>query len=535
MMNYLKKVIRFRKMKKNCEKERPEVRQETDAAFSGELENDLELLRDAIAESSDLIIRTFIFGRQIKAAIIYIDGLTDKALISETILKPLMYRTDGNPLPEKVDLEYVRAELLFTGSIDTKKALKDVVSHILSGDTALLMDGAAEALVISLRGWQSRGIQEPQTESVVRGPREGFSETLRINTSLLRRKIKNPDLKFETVTIGERTGTDVCIAYIDNLAKPELIEEIKRRLNKIKIDGILESGYIEQYIEDAPYSIFSTVSNSEKPDKVAAKMLEGRAAILVDGTPFVLTVPMVFVESFQSEEDYYSRPFFASAIRLLRFIAFLISILAPALYVALSTFHQELIPTPLLLSMAAAHEGVPLPALIEALVMLLFFEILKEAGVRLPRPIGQAVSIVGALVIGEAAVSAGLIGAPMVIVIAVTAVSSFTIPAQTDSGTIMRFVLLLLAGLMGGFGISIGLFAILIHMASLRSFGIPYLMPLVPFDRSGFKDTFIRAPLRSMTKRPRGMATDEIRRRNASSPSRQKEEPPKVSSSEDSG
>ena len=220
MMNYLKKVIRFRKMKKNCEKERPEVRQETDAAFSGELENDLELLRDAIAESSDLITRTFIFGRQIKAAIIYIDGLTDKALISETILKPLMYRTDGNPLPEKVDLEYVRAELLFTGSIDTKKALKDVVSHILSGDTAFLMDGAAEALVISLRGWQSRGIQEPQTESVVRGPREGFSETLRINTSLLRRKIKNPDLKFETVTIGERTGTDVCIAYIDNLAKP---------------------------------------------------------------------------------------------------------------------------------------------------------------------------------------------------------------------------------------------------------------------------------------------------------------------------
>jgi spore germination protein KA len=250
-------------------------------------------------------------------------------------------------------------------------------------------------------------------------------------------------------------------------------------------------------------------------------MLEGRAAILVDGTPFVLTAPMVFIESFQSEEDYYSRPFFASVIRVLRFIAFFVSILAPALYVALSTFHQELIPTPLLLSMAASHEGVPFPAMIEAIIMLLFFEILREAGVRLPRPVGQAVSIVGALVIGEAAVSAGLIGAPMVIVVSVTAVSSFTVPAQTDSGTIMRFLLLLLSGFMGGFGIAIGLFAVLLYLVSLRSFGTPYLMPLAPFSLSGFKDTFIRAPLKAMTKRPQGMATDKKRQRYSSAPSQQ--------------
>ena len=524
MFNYLKKIIRLRKMKKNCGKEGPEVRQGTDASFSGELGKNIELLKGVITESSDLIIRTFIFGRQRNAAIIYIDGLADKALISETILRPLMYRTDGNPLPETFDMEYVRSALLFTGSLEIKNSLNDVVSKILSGDTIFLMDGAADALAISLRGWKTRGIEEPQTESVVRGPREGFSETLRINTSLLRRKMKNPNLKFETVTIGERTGTDVCIAYINGLAKPELIEEIKRRLSKIKVDGILESGYIEQYIEDAPYSIFPTVGNSEKPDKVAAKMLEGRAAILVDGTPFVLTVPLVFVESLQSEEDYYSRPFFASVIRILRFIAYFISILAPALYVSLSTFHQELIPTSLLLTMAAAHEGVPFPAVVKAFVMLLFFEILKEAGVRLPRPVGQAVSIVGALVIGEAAVSAGLIGAPMVIVVAVTAVSSFTIPAQIDSGTILRFLLLILAGFLGGFGISIGLFAMLIHLACIRSFGIPYLMPLVPFNKSGLKDTFIRAPLRSMIKRPQGMATDEIRQQYSPPPSQQNEE-----------
>lgn len=526
MLNYIKKIIFFIKMKKSSEiekPEKPEVKQETNTALSGELEKNLESLKDIITESSDLIIREFVFAKQIKAAIIYIDGLVDKALISETILKPLMYQTDVKSLPETVDIEYVKSELLFAGSINIKESLNEVVEKILSGDTAFLMDGATQALAISLREWQNRGIQEPQTESVVRGPREGFSETLRINTSLLRRKIKNPNLKFETIKVGERTGTDVCIAYINGLAKPELIEEIKRRLKKIKIDGVLESGYIEQFIEDNPYSIFSTIGNSEKPDKVAAKMLEGRAAILVDGTPFVLTAPMVFIESFQSEEDYYSRPFFASMIRILRFVAFFISILAPAVYVALSTFHQELIPTPLLLTMASSHEGVPFPAVVEALVMLLFFEILREAGVRLPRPIGQAVSIVGALVIGQAAVSAGLIGAPMVIVVAVTAVSSFTVPAQTDSETIIRFLLLILAGFLGGFGISIGLFAVLIRLASIKSFGMPYFMPLAPMNKSGLKDTFIRAPLRTMIKRPKGMATDEIRQ-DSSAPPKQNEE-----------
>ncbi len=517
MFNYIQKIIQFQKMKSRS-KEKPEERQETGSDLSEDLGKNLAILRGIIAESSDLIVRTFVIGDRVKAAIIYIDGLSDKALVSETILKPLMYHTDLDSLPEKIDAEYVKSELLYVSSIETDKFVGTVVDKILSGDTAFLLDGAAEVLIISLRGWKTRGIEEPQTEASVRGPREGFTETLRINTSLLRRKIKNPNLKFETVTIGERTKTDVCIAYISGLTKPELIEEVKRRLNKIKIDGVLESGYIEQYIEDAPYSVFPTVGNSEKPDKVAAKMLEGRAAIFVDGSPFVLTVPNLFIESFQSAEDYYSRPYFASVIRILRFTAFFISLLAPALYVALSTFHQELIPTPLLLSMAAAHEGVPFPSVVEAIVMLLFFEILREAGVRLPRPIGQAVSIVGALVIGEAAVSAGLIGAPMVIVVAITAVSSFTIPAQMDSSTIYRFVLLLLAGFLGGFGIAIGLFIMFIHLANIKSFGIPYLSPVVPYDKAYLKDTFLRAPLWAMHKRPKGMSLDDIRQKSMSGP-----------------
>lgn len=303
--------------------------------------------------------------------------------------------------------------------------------------------------------------------------------------------------------VGKQTNTDICIVYLKGVINPRLIKEIKRRLNRIDIDAILESGYIEQLIEDNPFTIFSTISNSEKPDAVAAKILEGRAAILVDGTPFVLSVPRVFIECFQSSEDYYSRPYYVSMIRMLRFLCFLISTLAPAVYVALTTFHQELIPTQMLFTMAAAREGIPFPAAVEASIMVITFEILKEAGVRLPRPVGQSISIVGALVIGESAVSAGLIGAPMVIVVAITAVSGFVIPAIGDAIVILRFIYLVLAATMGGVGILVGLLGTFIHLASLRSFGTPFLSPIAPLTASGLKDVFIRAPLWTMFIRPK--------------------------------
>lgn len=472
--------------------------------LTGSLAADTAAIRAVVAESSDFICRPFAFGgeQQGRGTLFYIDGLVEKTLVDEAVLRPLMLgprqpREDGG-----WDMDYIMSSLLFVSSVTQTEKVADAVQGILSGDTVLLAEGSLRALVISLRGWKMRGIDEPETESVVRGPREGFTETLRVNTALLRRKLKNPDLVFETVRIGARTRTDVCIAYIRGLTNPHLLADLRTRLGRINTDAILESGYIEQFIEDDPRTIFPTIGNSEKPDKVAAKMLEGRAAILVDGTPFVLTVPMLFFESFQSAEDYYSRPVFASLIRLLRFLAFFISVTAPAVYVALSTFHQELLPTPLLLTMAAAHEGVPFPAALEAAFMIVAFEILKEAGVRLPRPVGQAVSIVGALVIGEAAVSAGLIGAPMVIVVAITAVASFVVPPQTDSGAVIRFGLLLLGGFMGGFGIAIGLLAVFVHMASLRSFGAPYLSGLAPFRPGEMGDTFIRGPLWRMKRRP---------------------------------
>jgi len=353
---------------------------------------------------------------RIKAFIAFIDGLVDKEIIQLNLLKPLMIEMHSSNADDEFNqtnaLNIINQRLLTLSEVEETNYFEDAVEHIVAGSTALFLEGSTTALIASMHGWEARNVSQPDTEVVVRGPREGFTETLRTCTSLLRRRIKNPNLKFEKMTIGKQTKTDVVIAYIKGIANDKIVEEVKRRLSRIDTDSILESGYIEQYIEDNPWSFLPTIGNSEKPDIVAAKMLEGRVAILTDGTPFVLTVPYLFIEAFQSSEDYYSRPFYASILRMLRFVAYFISVFAPALYVALTTYHQEMIPPDMLISMAAAKEGTPFPAFVEAMIMGIIYEILKEAGVRLPRPVGQAISIVGALVIGEAAVSAGLIGPP---------------------------------------------------------------------------------------------------------------------------
>jgi len=477
--------------------------------LSHDLQVNLNSLKAVFEDASDIVIREFKIGveQQVKAFLIFVDGLVDKFAINESLLKSLMLEARLAQPSQGINKDnvfrYVKECALSIASVKESRTLKDAIDAVLSGDVVLFLDGSDTALIISIRGWETRGVTEPVTETVVRGPREGFVETIRTNTALIRRKIKNPNLKIESLKIGKETQTDVCIAYIKGIANEKIVREVKKRLERIEIDSILESGYIESFIEDAPLSIFPTVGNSEKPDIVGAKILEGRVAILVDGTPFVLTVPYLFVEAFQSSEDYYSRPFYSSLIRCLRYLSFAISILSPAIYVALTTFHQELLPPPLLITMAASAEGLPFPALIEALIMGITFEILREAGVRLPRPVGQAISIVGALVIGEAAVSAGIIGAPMVIVIALTAISSFVVPSISDAGAITRLFLTLCSGVAGLFGIMLGISGVLTHLCSLRSLGIPYTSPLAPATFSDMKDVFIRVPWWAMLTRPR--------------------------------
>lgn len=524
MLNYFSRKLRFSKLINENEKkiDKPDTENKDvliDESLSSNLKTNLDKIKEIFGESKDVVFREISFGidGHIKAAFIYLDGMADKAVVNESIIKPLMYDSRLGITKEKrciSNIDEIKVAMISVSEVEKHHKFCEIIDGCLSGNTTMLVDGINEALVIGSRGGISRAIEESKTDTVVRGPRESFNETLRTNTSLLRRRIRNADLIFESLKIGEKTRTDVCVAYIRGIANPKLIAEVKNRLLRIKTDAILESGYIEEFIDDNPFSIFATISNSEKPDIVTAKMMEGRVAILVDNTPFVLTVPMLLVESFQSSEDYYSRPYIASFIRILRYICFFISILAPALYVAITTFQQELIPTPLLLTMSAAKEGLPFPSVLEAFIMLIIFEILREAGVRLPRPVGQAVSIVGALVLGESAVSAGLIGHIMVIIVSLTAIASFVIPAQNNSISILRIVFLLLGSTMGIFGIAMGMIGLLIHLSSLRSFGAPYLSPFAPLTLGDLKDTIIRLPIWALTNRPRVTAWNNLQRMN---------------------
>ncbi len=488
--------------------------------LSQNLEGNLQILREALGQSSDVIIRDMKINSNSKAdaAVIYIDGLVDRNLVNHDILQPLMFNLqvikDNVKERHSSLIDYIKSSVLTVGQISDTKDIDTVISGVLLGNTAVLAEGVTQALLIDTKGWETRNIEEPSNEVSIRGPKDSFTETLRTNTALLRRRIRDPRLTFQSLQIGERSKTDVAVAYIKGITPDNLISEINQRLERIDTDAILDIGYIEQFIEDSPLSLFPTVGITQRPDVVAAKILEGRAAILVDGSPMALTMPFLFMEGFQNQEDYYARPFFSSSIRWLRLLGFILSIYLPGTFVSLTAFHPELFPTQLLVSVAAAREGIPFPVAVEALLMLSLFEILREAGLRMPRSLGPAVSIVGALVIGQAAVSAGLVGAPMVIVVATTAIASFLVVPYADAGALLRFIMTVVAGFLGLFGMVIIQLEILSNMAALRSLGVPYLSPVSPLNLCGLKDTFLRAPLWAMDSRPEFLDSPDKRRQS---------------------
>ncbi len=476
-----------------------------------ELKGNLGNIQHQLGNSSDIIIREIRIGKDesINAGIIYTDGLTDTTSLQQFIMKALM--TDFSKAKEKEKLvpqqnliELLKDMALAVGEIKNVTDFDTLYVSLLSGDTIFLVDGFDQGLIVGNKKWEERGVTEPTSQTVVRGPREGFSENLRINTALVRRKIKDPNLWMETKVIGTSTKTDVAIMYINGIVNEKIVKEVKERLDRIQIDGILESGNIEELIQDSTVSPFPTILNTERPDVVAAALLDGRIALIIDGTPFVLIVPALFVQFFQSPEDYYHRAYISSLIRLLRFFSYGIALLAPSLFIALTTFHLEMIPTALLINLAAQREGVPFPAFVEALIMEITFEILREAGARMPRSIGPTMSIVGAFVIGTAAVEAGMITSTIVIVVSITAISSFVSPSYDIAIAVrmLRFLMMGLAASFGLFGIALGLFSIVLHLCSLRSFGIPYMSPLAPFNLADQKDTFIRLPIWKMVTRP---------------------------------
>ncbi|ADM36845.1 spore germination protein [Bacillus spizizenii] len=477
-----------------------ELEDNQDRPISPDLKENLDTLTLLTEGCSDIVFRHFDFGNGLCGFIVYIEGIVKSEHIQDHALLPFLRH-----LTDQIE-EYEEAlqNTLSISSVASETSVSKVAASIIEGNAVLFADRHSKCLILKIKGGQRRSIEEPITESTIRGSREGFTESLRVNTALVRFRIKTLQLKMISFKIGTKTKTDIVLAYIDGIADPKVIDKVKKRIKKIKIDAVLESGYIEEFIEDDTYSPFPQLQYTERPDTVAAQLLEGRFAIFTDNTPFVLTGPITFWQLMQASEDYYERYLMSNLIRWLRYMFLFFALYLPAIYVAVITYHQDLMPTNLMFSVASAREPIPFPAIVEALIMEISFEALREAGVRLPKTIGQTVSILGALVIGTAAVEAGIVSAPMVIIVSLTGIASFTIPRFNLAISIrmLRFPLMILASIFGIFGIMLGTIILVLHLCKLQSFGVPYLSGISPFKRDEVKDIFVRAPWWTMTRRP---------------------------------
>ncbi|WP_084281104.1 spore germination protein [Alkaliphilus transvaalensis] len=464
------------------------------------IESTRKRLEEIFLHDEGLIIRPFkirTFPKN-KAIICYMEGMVDTEALELNVLKPLMGQ-DATPflgVKTAKTITTVLAEEVIT-SLNTflVESLNEVVDHLLKGYGIIIIDGSPSAIAISVSHWETRGINEPSSETVVRGPREGFNEDIATNITMIRRKVKSPKLKFEYITRGSYSKTELAICYIEGIANPKIIEELKSRIEKINIDSVLESGYIEEFIDDQPFCTFPAVGTTEKPDVVVGKIFEGRIAVLCDGTPFVLTVPHLLVEYLQTSEDYYIKWPFATVLRITRLLALIITTTLPAIYVGVQTFHHEVIPFKLFLSIMSAREPIPISSFTEALLMIVIFKLINEAGIRMPKVVGQAISVVGAIVLGQAVVEAGIASPLMIIVVALTAITSFVVPGLQNSIFLIRFLLLVLASIVGFYGIAFGLIIVFIYMCNLRSFGVPYLASFAPTSLEDLEDTIIRGPL----------------------------------------
>lgn len=461
------------------------------------MEVNKDFLSEQFQDCSDIVLRSFTLMDETQLLLVYLDGMTRLQSIEDNVLKPLIF----SGLPQGIDriqslAELLRREWLPLTDIKTDKLIPDVVNHILHGSLAIFVDGEASALIAQVQGYETRGIQEPMKEATLRGSKEGFVEHIRTNTTLIRRRIIHPLLKMESFTIGKYTQTDVILAYMKGLADENVLTEVRNKLGKIEMDGIIDSAYIEEWLENSSFSIFSQIQNTERPDIAAASLIEGKVALITNGTPFVLILPVTLWSGLQSADDYFERFIFVIITRVIRYIMTFISFALPAIYVALSTFHPEMVPSYLMIGIATARENTPFPTVIEVFLMMFIFDGLQEAGVHLPNQLGPVVSIIGALVIGQAAVEAGIISTPIIIVISLTGVAAYTIPrySATLPFRLIRYLMLFVSGFLGFVGFAFGIIFLLIHLVSLESFGTPYLSPVAPFDGKRIRDLLIRYP-----------------------------------------
>ncbi len=472
------------------------------------LSENIALFKGIFVKDSVLRTREVTSNSGIDFCLIYFDGMVSDELINESIVRPLVLSGE-TPFEDRA--AFISSRVLFSSEVKVEDRTDEAIRSVLYGDTLLLIDGTDKLLTVNTKGWQKRGVDEPQNERVLSGPREGFNESAMTNLSLLRRRLLTPDFAVEMITVGRRTDTRVFICYLASLTEEKILTELKRRLSKIDIDGVLDGNYLTEHIRDRGGSLFRTTGQTERPDIVAANLLEGRIAIVTDGSPVAITLPYLFSENFQSDEDYYTDYKMASASRLIRIAAFVAAISAPAVYLALSVFHLSLFPPDFALAVIGARQGVPLSPVAECLVLILVFEILTEAGLRTPESVGTALSIVGGLVVGQAAVEAKIVSAPMLIAVALGGISGLMVPRLRTAVFYCRIFITVSAAALGLYGILSALVILLIYILSLKSFTVDYTESLRSISVESIKDTLIRRSWRAMIKRPKIQNRNRIR------------------------
>lgn len=475
-----------------------------------DLEINLEYIKERFKDCDDVIYRRLEIGKEnkIKIAFVLIDGLASKDQISDFAIENLITELDLINIEDYKNtfLDFVTKDGISNTEVSEEKEFENMFNLLLSGETILLMNGIDTGIIIGSRGWIMRSINESVTEAIIRGPRDGFTETLKVNTTLVRRRIKDTKFKIKMYKVGRRSQTDVAILYIDDIVDPNLLIEVKKRIKDVDIDAILDSSILEHLIEDNYLSPFPQIENTERPDSVAASLYEGRIALIVDNSPFALVIPATLGTLLNSSEDNYNRWVETSAVRIIRLLAVFLSFLAPALYIAITAYHPGIIPTRLIYYLAASRINVPFPAVVEASLMEITMELIRQSGTRISGPIGSTIGIVGGLIIGQAAVEAGIVSNLLIIVVAITTISTFAIPSYELASALRlaKFGFIVLAGLLGLYGIMIGIILMGSHLVIMTSFGVPITAPYsgLGIEEGDLKDTFVKAPIQRLWLRP---------------------------------
>lgn len=480
---------------------------EKKSVVSIRLEDNIQSIERIFHEDMSVKKRRFANQKQpaLECCLFYVDGMVNSVILNQHIIQPII-ENQYIDMQSKRLAEDLAGQVIMASEVSFSENLEDMIQSMIFGDALLFMEGCEKGLVIPVKSWSMRGLAEPDGEKVMRGPREGFNENLLVNLALLRRKVCNPNLRYKFMLFGKQTHTNACLCYIEGLANPKLISELEKSLAEVDIDGVLSASYIAELIQKSVLTPFKVTGGTERPDTTAGKILEGRAALIIDGTPVALIVPHLFIENFQNLDDYYQNAFYASFSRFLRLAGFLVTTLLPGLYLALVTFHQEMMPAKVLINISQTRGGMPFSTLVEMLALLVIFELIREGGSKIPSNIGQSLSIVGGLVLGQAAVSAKFVSVPVVIIVALTGITGLMIPYLSGPATMLRFAFVFLAWLSGFYGILLGSAAVILHLCTIDCFGVPYMSTLTYSWKQLFQDSLIRTNWRRMKYRPRFLA-----------------------------